>query len=201
MSGICCNTWKVLFVQIINDTRITKYVVEFGWWGSLNYSIFVKILIEKYKNLKNVRMTHGRYIVNGKISLRKNVTFIERLWKVSKWSLLEWLRSRIIPYYSIVYIYHAGWDIWSYICTEMKDTKDILIKKGKSCKIWCMGVPATSQCVKNWTRAAQVAAEPWVWPLVQGVKGSSISTARRWSQLWLGFNPWPRNFHMPWVCP
>ena len=21
------------------------------------------------------------------------------------------------------------------------------------------------------------------------------------SQMWLGFNPWPRNFHMPWVWP
>ena len=33
----------------------------------------------------------------------------------------------------------------------------------------------------------------------QWVKGFGIAAAVARSQLWLGFNPWLRNFHMPWV--
>ena len=56
------------------------------------------------------------------------------------------------------------------------------------------GIPAMGQWV-NPTAAAQVAAEAWVqFPVRHRVKGSSFAVAV--AQLWLRFNPWPRNFHM-----
>ena len=67
-------------------------------------------------------------------------------------------------------------------------------------KLLHSGVPAVVQWVWNPTAAALVAAEVWVQSPVwcSGLKGSGIATA---AQLWLGFSPWPRNFHMQWVQP
>ena len=37
--------------------------------------------------------------------------------------------------------------------------------------------------------------------VVQWVKDLALPQLwYRWHP-WLGFNPWPRNFHLPWVCP
>ena len=47
-----------------------------------------------------------------------------------------------------------------------------------------MGVPTGAQWAENLTAVAWVAAEGWVR-----------------SQLWFGFDPWPRNFHMRQVWP
>ena len=33
--------------------------------------------------------------------------------------------------------------------------------------------------------------------MVQWVKDLELSLQQLWSLLWGGFNPWPRNFHMP----
>ena len=35
--------------------------------------------------------------------------------------------------------------------------------------------------------------------MAQWVKDSALSLLCLWLVLWLGFNTWPRNFHMPWV--
>ena len=55
------------------------------------------------------------------------------------------------------------------------------------------------QWVKNLTAAAQVIAEAWVQSLAQcsGLKDLTLLQLQRRSQLWLGFNPWPGNFHTP----
>jgi len=54
-----------------------------------------------------------------------------------------------------------------------------------------------AQCIKNLTAAAQVAIEAKVESMAQysGLKDLVLP------QLWLGFNPWARNFHMLWVQP
>ena len=51
--------------------------------------------------------------------------------------------------------------------------------------------------VKNATALALVSAKVWVPSLAQysGLKEPVLL------QVWLRFNPWPRNFHMPWVQP
>ena len=59
------------------------------------------------------------------------------------------------------------------------------------------GVPTVVQWIKNLTAVAQVAVEAWVQSLAwhSGLKEPALQ------QLWLGFKPWLRNFHMPWVQP
>ena len=49
--------------------------------------------------------------------------------------------------------------------------------------------------VKDLTVVAQIVAEVQVQSPVwhRGLKDPALP------QLWLRFNPWPRNFHMPWV--
>ena len=58
-----------------------------------------------------------------------------------------------------------------------------------------------AQWVKNPTAAAQVAAEVQVWSLAQhsGLKDPVLLHLQHRLKLWLGFNPQPRNFHMPQV--
>ena len=53
-----------------------------------------------------------------------------------------------------------------------------------------------AQWVKNPTAAALVTAEAWVQSLAhcRGLKDPVLSHGL---QLKLGFNPWPRDFHMP----
>ena len=54
-----------------------------------------------------------------------------------------------------------------------------------------------AQWVRNPTALAWVASEVWVRAPAQdsGLKDQAML------QLQLGFNPWPKNFHMPWVQP
>ena len=42
---------------------------------------------------------------------------------------------------------------------------------------------------------------PWSSLVVQQVKDLALSLQWLWSLLWHGFDPWPRNFHMPQVWP
>ena len=53
------------------------------------------------------------------------------------------------------------------------------------------------QWVKNLSTRAWVDAEAWVQSLARlsGLKDLALL------QLWLRFNPWPRNFHILWVRP
>ena len=53
------------------------------------------------------------------------------------------------------------------------------------------------QWVKNLTAVAWIAVEAWFQSLTgfSGLKGPALL------QVWLGFNPWPGNFHKPWVWP
>ena len=37
--------------------------------------------------------------------------------------------------------------------------------------------------------------------MAQQVKDLVLSLLRLWFLLWRGFDPWPRNFHMPWAQP
>ena len=37
--------------------------------------------------------------------------------------------------------------------------------------------------------------------VAQGVKNPALSLQQLGSLLWYGFDPWPGNFHMPWVWP
>ena len=55
--------------------------------------------------------------------------------------------------------------------------------------------------IKNPTEAAWVTAEVWVWSLAEHSGLKDLALLRLWhrSQLWIGFNPWPGNFHMPWM--
>ena len=53
------------------------------------------------------------------------------------------------------------------------------------------GVPTVAQWVKNPTAVAQVGSLAWH----SGLKDPGLLPLR------LGFSPWPRNFHMPWVQP
>ena len=54
-------------------------------------------------------------------------------------------------------------------------------------------VPSTDDPFKNmWNRSSLVA---------QWVKDPALSLQWLWLLLWHGFDPWPRNFHMPWAQP
>lgn len=55
-----------------------------------------------------------------------------------------------------------------------------------------------AQWVKNSNAAAWVAAEAWVCSLLSALKDLALQQLHRGSQAWLKFNPWPRNFQMPW---
>ena len=57
-----------------------------------------------------------------------------------------------------------------------------------------------AQWVKNLIAVAQVAAEVQVRSLAQHseLKDLALLQLQYRSQLRLRFNPWPRNFHMPW---
>ena len=37
--------------------------------------------------------------------------------------------------------------------------------------------------------------------MVKQIEDSTLPQLWRRSELWLGFDPWPRNFHMLWVWP
>ena len=54
------------------------------------------------------------------------------------------------------------------------------------------------QWVKNLIAAAWVAVEVWVQSLVSRDTLKNPAMSQLWcrSRLWLGLNPWPRNFHM-----
>ena len=56
-----------------------------------------------------------------------------------------------------------------------------------------------AQWVKNPTAAAWFAAKVQIRSPVwhSGLKDPALLQLWRRSQLWLTFNPWPRNFHMP----
>ena len=63
-----------------------------------------------------------------------------------------------------------------------------------------------AQWVKTLTAVVWVAAEVQVQSLLlwhSGLKDPALPQLwlRLRSQLWLELNPWPRNFHMPWVQP
>ena len=62
---------------------------------------------------------------------------------------------------------------------------------------------STVQWIKNPTAVAQVDMEAQVPSLVwrNGLKDPVSPQLCHRSQLRLRFNPWPRNFHMPWVQP
>ena len=66
-----------------------------------------------------------------------------------------------------------------------------------------LGVPAVVQWVKNLTAVAQVAVETQVQSPAQhcGLKDQELQHLLRRSQLQLGFDPWPRKFHLLWVQP
>ena len=59
------------------------------------------------------------------------------------------------------------------------------------------------QWVKNPNATAWITEEAWDRSPAQhsGLKDPALPQLWCRSQLWLGFNPWPRNFHMPWVGP
>ena len=60
-----------------------------------------------------------------------------------------------------------------------------------------------AQWVKTLTAAARVAVEAQVQylPGYNVLKDLALPRVRHRSQLWLGFNPWPGNSHMPQVYP
>ena len=60
-----------------------------------------------------------------------------------------------------------------------------------------------AQFVKNLNAAAWVAVELHVQSLAQhsGLNYLVSLQLQFRSQLWLGFNPWPRNIHMLWMRP
>ena len=68
-------------------------------------------------------------------------------------------------------------------------------------KILDSGVPAVVQWIKNPTAATWVSVEVQVWSLVWHSGWQDLALPQLWhrSQLQLGFNPWLRNFHVPWV--
>ena len=41
----------------------------------------------------------------------------------------------------------------------------------------------------------------WSSLVAHQVKDPVLSLLWLWLQLWCGFNPWPRNFYMPWAWP
>ena len=55
-----------------------------------------------------------------------------------------------------------------------------------------------AHCIKNLTAVSQVAAEAQVrfLALHSGLKDLVLPRLQCRSQLWLGFSPWPGNFHM-----
>ena len=55
-----------------------------------------------------------------------------------------------------------------------------------SCTLECICITFSKQKTKTWE-----------FPVVQGVKDLMLSLLRPWLLLWLRFDPWPRNFHMP----
>ena len=59
------------------------------------------------------------------------------------------------------------------------------------------------QWVKNLTVVAWVAMEVWVGSPAWGDELKDLALPHLWHrlQLWLGFSPWPRNFHMPGMWP
>ena len=59
------------------------------------------------------------------------------------------------------------------------------------------------QQIKDLTAAAQVSAEAQIQSLPQSseLKDPGLLQLQDRLQLWLTFNPWPRNFHMPQVQP
>ena len=72
---------------------------------------------------------------------------------------------------------------------------DIIMQRGLS-KTSIDRVPAVEQWVKNLTAAAQVPVEAQVRSLARHSGLKDLALPELW-QLQLGFNPWPRNFHMP----
>ena len=68
----------------------------------------------------------------------------------------------------------------------------------RACKDKHSGVPAVAQWVKNPTAAAWVPVEVWVGSPAQnrGLKDPTLPQLLQRSQLWLRFNPWPRNLHI-----
>ena len=58
-------------------------------------------------------------------------------------------------------------------------------------------VPAMAQWIKNLTAVARVPAEAWI----QSPAWSSGLKDLALAQLWLRFNPWSRNFHVPQMQP
>ena len=66
-----------------------------------------------------------------------------------------------------------------------------------------LGVSTVAQWVRNPTAVAQVTAEARVQSLAwcSGLKDGALPQLQCSLQLWLGFNPWSRNFHMLQVRP
>jgi len=64
-------------------------------------------------------------------------------------------------------------------------------------------LPAVAQWVKNLTAVVWVTVEVQVWSPAwhSGLKVLVLMPLHCRSQLWLGFSPWPGNFHMPQVPP
>ena len=62
-----------------------------------------------------------------------------------------------------------------------------------------LGIPAVAQCVKNLIAMAQVAAVVRSPAQCSGLKDQVLPQLQGRLQLWLGFNPQPRNLHMLWV--
>ena len=62
-----------------------------------------------------------------------------------------------------------------------------------------MGVPSVAQWVKNPSTEARVTAQVRVRSPAQhsGLKDPILPQLWHRSYPWVGFNPWPRNFHMP----
>ena len=60
-----------------------------------------------------------------------------------------------------------------------------------------------AQWLKNLTVVAQITArgKGSIPSPVQWIKDLVSPQLWHWSQLWLGFDPWPENFHMLWVQP
>ena len=60
-----------------------------------------------------------------------------------------------------------------------------------------IGVPIMGQWVKNLTAAAGISAEVKIQSLAWARVLKDLALLKL--QLWLRFNPWPGNIHMPWV--
>ena len=81
------------------------------------------------------------------------------------------------------------------ILLPLSNPKILLIK--------ILGVPTVAEWVNNLTAAAGVNGEAEVQSVAQGreLKKLALLQLQHRSQLWIGFNPWPENFHMPLVWP